>query len=292
MLGNARADPCSKILKRRFLDAWRVANCSTDCTVVIGFDATEGHRLDTTSARMGADLKCVAAATGARQSGKRAGPRHCRGGRREAAAPLCDGLPPQQLRAASASRLAKRQFAMLLELMPARYAEHEGKGRGPSAPRSGKKETCRSCAIAAAAAVGRLTMRAFRERHEREPTFVDRFDFWRLLVHGRARVTPEAGGIGSGWIGRAAGAHDREFTVRSLELVEHPGLKPYWCVEVMERFAPDGGKSSPRPCARPGQARPSEIPVPRRVVPARAVARHTGRSPTAQTRRRLDAKNE
>lgn len=36
-------------------------------------------------------------------------------------------------------------------------------------------------------------------------------------------------------------AHEREFTVRSLELIEHPGLKPYWCVEVMERFAPDGG---------------------------------------------------
>ena len=44
-LGNARIDPCSKILKREVLDAWVEANCDPLETVIVhGFDWSEGHR--------------------------------------------------------------------------------------------------------------------------------------------------------------------------------------------------------------------------------------------------------
>jgi len=46
-LGNTRADPCSKILKRDLLDRWRAENCDPEnTTIYIGIDWTEVHRLD------------------------------------------------------------------------------------------------------------------------------------------------------------------------------------------------------------------------------------------------------
>lgn len=45
MIGNTRADLCSRILKRELLDNWIAANATTP-TVYFGFDFTEGHRLD------------------------------------------------------------------------------------------------------------------------------------------------------------------------------------------------------------------------------------------------------
>jgi hypothetical protein len=44
-IGNSRIDPCSKILKRQRLDAWREANCSPDAAVFyVGLDWTETNR--------------------------------------------------------------------------------------------------------------------------------------------------------------------------------------------------------------------------------------------------------
>jgi hypothetical protein len=46
-LGNTRADPCSRILKRDLSRKWIEANCDPKhTTVVLGFDWTEIHRLD------------------------------------------------------------------------------------------------------------------------------------------------------------------------------------------------------------------------------------------------------
>lgn len=48
-LGNSRADPCSRILKRDLSRAWVEANCDpSDTTIVLGFDWTEVHRLERT----------------------------------------------------------------------------------------------------------------------------------------------------------------------------------------------------------------------------------------------------
>lgn len=48
IIGNSRIDPCSKILKRKFLDRWRNENCTVGDTVIyVGIDWTESHRLET-----------------------------------------------------------------------------------------------------------------------------------------------------------------------------------------------------------------------------------------------------
>lgn len=45
MIGNSRADPCSRILKRETLSAWRAKHCDPDRDVtIIGYDANEEHR--------------------------------------------------------------------------------------------------------------------------------------------------------------------------------------------------------------------------------------------------------
>lgn len=44
-LGNTRADPCSRILKRELCDKWLENNCEIESTVVyVGIDWTESHR--------------------------------------------------------------------------------------------------------------------------------------------------------------------------------------------------------------------------------------------------------
>lgn len=44
-LGNTRADPCSKILKRQMAERWLTANCRPESTVVyVGIDWSEEHR--------------------------------------------------------------------------------------------------------------------------------------------------------------------------------------------------------------------------------------------------------
>jgi len=49
-LGNTRADPCSRILKRSLSRAWVEANCDPDhTTIIMGLDWTEVHRHDRTA---------------------------------------------------------------------------------------------------------------------------------------------------------------------------------------------------------------------------------------------------
>lgn len=46
-IGNSLTDPCSRELKREFMDVWRDKNCTPDATVCyVGIDAMERHRLD------------------------------------------------------------------------------------------------------------------------------------------------------------------------------------------------------------------------------------------------------
>jgi 3'-phosphoadenosine 5'-phosphosulfate sulfotransferase (PAPS reductase)/FAD synthetase len=51
-LGNARVDPCSKILKRDLADAWLDEQCDPASTVVyVGIDWTEAHRFERLASR-------------------------------------------------------------------------------------------------------------------------------------------------------------------------------------------------------------------------------------------------
>ncbi len=59
-IGNSRADPCSKILKRRLLDRWLAENCEPEnTTLVFGIHWSEMDRFERVSARL-APWKCVA----------------------------------------------------------------------------------------------------------------------------------------------------------------------------------------------------------------------------------------
>lgn len=170
MMGNTRVDPCSAILKRKLLDKWRKDNCTEDCTVVIGYDATEDHRLQRLKARM-APLKVRA-------------PLLERGLWKEQIYDIVvsDGLKLPRLYGMGFShnncggfcvKAGHASFALLLENLPDRYAEHEAKeeafrkmiGKDVSIMRDRR-----------GGVVKPLTMREFRERHLAKPSEVDRSD--------------------------------------------------------------------------------------------------------------------
>ena len=46
MIGNTRADLCSRILKRELADKWVKENCAPNPVLYFGFDFTEAHRLE------------------------------------------------------------------------------------------------------------------------------------------------------------------------------------------------------------------------------------------------------
>lgn len=51
-IGNSRVDPCSKILKREFLDKWRDKHCDPErTTIYVGIDWSESHRMTAIQAR-------------------------------------------------------------------------------------------------------------------------------------------------------------------------------------------------------------------------------------------------
>lgn len=127
-LGNSRVDPCSRILKRQFMDAWLTANCDpADTVCYVGIDWTEEHRF-----------------TGLRERKAAAGWRY--------EAPLCEapfiskdqlelwmeveGLRSPRLYGLGfhhnncggfCVKAGQGHFANLLRKLPARYAEHEAK---------------------------------------------------------------------------------------------------------------------------------------------------------------------
>ncbi|BAL77057.1 MT-A70 family methyltransferase [Bradyrhizobium cosmicum] len=170
MMGNSRVDPCSKILKRRLLDKWRSDNCAPDCTLVIGFDATEDFRFQPMKERM-APVNVRA-------------PLLERGIWKERAYEIVeqDGLRlprlykmgfPHNNCGGFCVKAGHASFALLLEHMPDRYAMHEAKeeefrqfiGRDVSIMRDRRNDESKP-----------LTMRAFRERHQRDPSLLDRSD--------------------------------------------------------------------------------------------------------------------
>lgn len=127
LIGNSRRDPCSKILKRHFMDRWMKANGYTpeNSIVVVGLTWDEHHRLDTFRERMYPQ---------------------------PVDAPLCDppyldrdqmcsmlraeGIEPPRLYGLGFShnncggfciKAGQAQFRLLLKYFPKRYAEHEAK---------------------------------------------------------------------------------------------------------------------------------------------------------------------
>jgi hypothetical protein len=126
MLGHARVDPCSKILKRRLIDGWlREHHDPSDTTVYVGVDWTESHRFER--------LRDLRAREGWHYEAPLCEPPYLSKAdvRRWAAA---EGLPPQRLYQLGfphancggfCIKAGQAHFRHLLKVMPERYAYHE-----------------------------------------------------------------------------------------------------------------------------------------------------------------------
>ncbi len=168
-LGNTRIDPCSRVLKRELLRKWLEDNCDpTDTTVYLGIDWSESHRFDR-AAKYWAPWTCEA--------------------------PLCHepyrdkgfwldllrktGIEPPTLYADGFAhnncggfciKAGQAQFELLLRKHPDRYAYHERReqelrdhlGKDVAVLRDRRYTPTRP-----------LTLRAFRERLERQPSLFD-----------------------------------------------------------------------------------------------------------------------
>lgn len=125
-LGNSRIDPCSKILKRRFMRNWMEKNCRPEETIAyIGIDWTEIHRYEKSKKywepwRVEAPL-CERPFADKKQMIREAAVR---------------GLKPPRMYAMGFShancqgacvKAGQGQWALLLKTMPDRYAYHESR---------------------------------------------------------------------------------------------------------------------------------------------------------------------
>lgn len=161
-LGNSRIDPCSKILKRRFLRKWLRENTDPETTVVyLGVDWTEIHRLKAARERF-RPWKCVAPLCDAPMWSKQ-----------QLLAQLeAENISPPRLYSLGfphnncggfCVKAGQAQFKLLLEVMPERYRIHERKEEA-LAQHLGKRVT-----ILRDRSGGRntpMSLREFRERIE------------------------------------------------------------------------------------------------------------------------------
>ena len=161
-MGNSRVDPCSRVLKRDLIRKMVEDNYSSDETIIyMGMDWTEGHRLTRTAAAWDPWVvkapmmeKPLMMKEQMMEESIKAGidpPR------------LYDMGFPHNNCGGFCVKAGQAHFALLLERMPERYAEHEveeakfqkliGKPVTVMRDRSGKKTTP-------------LSMKEFRERQE------------------------------------------------------------------------------------------------------------------------------
>ena len=172
-LGNTRVDPCSKILKRKLLRAWLEEHCDPANTIVyMGLDWTEEHRVETVRKRM-KPWRVEAPLTRP--------PYHMKEELGDEARKL--GIEPGRLYSLGfvhdncggfCIKAGQAQFARLLHVMPLRYLYHEGREQDL------RRFLGKDVAILRDRRGGKtkpMTMRAFRERLERDAGAFDKFDW-------------------------------------------------------------------------------------------------------------------
>lgn len=164
-LGNTRIDPCSRVLKREFLRKWLDKNCDPSETVVyLGIDWSEVHRLERAKGYW--EPWTVEAPMCERPYMSKA----------EAFEWLrSEGLEPPRLYAQGAKHSncggfcikgGQASFALLLRWNPERYRYHEGREQELREYLDADVAIMRD---RTGGKVAPLTMRAFRERIERQP---------------------------------------------------------------------------------------------------------------------------
>lgn len=175
MIGNTRADPCSKILKRRMLRQWVANNIEGPATVIVGIDITEDHRLPAIAHGWEAAGHTVEAPLCWRPEALKD----------DALAALADrGIRPPALTTQGfphnncggfCIKAGHAQFAALLRIHPDRYRHHET-----------EEEATRVHIGRTDIAILRdrrggdtkpMTMREFRERLEANPDDYDKQDW-------------------------------------------------------------------------------------------------------------------
>lgn len=171
-IGNSRVDPCSAVLKRQLIRAWIKENYTPDeCVIVIGYDANEQHR----SERLVERMKPYSVKF----------PLIERGLFKEQTFGLLAGTgirPPRLYGMGFAHnncggfcvKAGQAQFQKLLEHFPERYAEHE------ASEQEWRRVHGKDVAILRSRAGGvtrPMTLKEFRERIEKAPTFFDKYDF-------------------------------------------------------------------------------------------------------------------
>jgi len=174
MIGNTRADPCSKYLKRLLLRRWVRDNISGQATIVVGIDHTEQHRLKAIEHNWVADGHIVDAPL-------------CWDGlvlKDDAIAELnARGIKPPRLYAMGfphnncggfCVKAGQAQFYNLLKLMPERYAHHEAKEEETRVYLGKDVAVLRD---RRGGETNPMTMAAFRERIEADPDDFDKYDW-------------------------------------------------------------------------------------------------------------------
>lgn len=171
-LGNARLANCSKFLKQQPCRQWLDANCTTDTTVYVGIDWTETHRLP---AIRDAYLPYRAEAPLTE-------PPYLDKSDMIAAAKAA-GLKPPRLYAAGyphnncggfCVRAGQAQFQLLLRENRERYLFHEHQEQKLREHLNADVSVLRD---RTGGTLTPLTMRAFRERIEDQPSLFDEYDF-------------------------------------------------------------------------------------------------------------------
>lgn len=173
-VGNSRIDPCSRILKRELLNQWREDNCLASNTVThFGIDWTEEHRLDAVKTRH-APWICEAPMCEAPYLEK------C-----HMLKLLADvGIQPPRLYKEGFShnncggfcvKSGQAQFALLLKTNKPLYLHHEDQEEGMM-DFLGRKD-CTIMKDRRGGTTKPLSMRAFRERIETNPSEYDKYDW-------------------------------------------------------------------------------------------------------------------
>jgi hypothetical protein len=160
-LGNSRVDPCSRILKRELMNKWRDDNCDPANSVMyLGIDWSEIHRIDTVRERNPGWT--YEAPMCERPLLTKAGMLHWQEREGIKVQKLYDMGFPHANCGGFCVKAGHAQFRLLLEKMPARYAEHE-------ANENAIREELGDVAIMRDRAGGEsrpLTMTEFRQRYE------------------------------------------------------------------------------------------------------------------------------
>jgi hypothetical protein len=188
-LGNARIDPCSRILKRELLRRWLEDNCKPETTTVyLGFTWDEAHRVERARKFWGEW----------RVEAPMADPPYLsRDGMLDEL--RADGIEIPRLYRMGFDhnncggfcvKAGQAQFAHLLKTMPERYAEHEAQEEALRATLD--KDVAIMTDRSGGGPRRPLTMRAFRERLEATSEY-DQTDFGACSCFDEGPSVPRAG---------------------------------------------------------------------------------------------------